>query len=169
MTLKLILMRHAKSDWDDPLLDDHDRPLNTRGRHAAATIGAWLSKLGHLPDQALCSSAVRTRETLALASAQWPVPPNQVILPELYLAGAQQMLDVLRAKGSENAIIMLGHNPGIGTMAGMLARIPPSDPDFHRYPTAYTAIFEFDVQAWTEVDWGMGKIVACTAPRALNG
>ena len=64
MTLQLILMRHAKSSWDDPAAADFDRPLNGRGRRSAKALGHWLRQRGWLPDRVLCSSARRTRETL---------------------------------------------------------------------------------------------------------
>ena len=61
---KVILLRHAKSSWDNPGLDDHDRPLNKRGRAASPVIGEWLTRKQHVPDAILCSTAVRARETL---------------------------------------------------------------------------------------------------------
>ena len=60
---RLILTRHAKSSWDDPLMSDHDRPLNERGKAAAADLGQWLASRGYVPDQVLCSDALRTRKT----------------------------------------------------------------------------------------------------------
>ena len=62
---RLILTRHAKSAWDDPRLEDFDRPLNRRGLRAALELGEWLHSRGYEPDQVLCSSAQRTRETWA--------------------------------------------------------------------------------------------------------
>ena len=66
---RLILTRHAKSDWDDPMLDDHDRPLNKRGQRSAAELGEWLHSRGYEPDEVLCSTALRTRETWAPVAA----------------------------------------------------------------------------------------------------
>jgi phosphohistidine phosphatase len=70
MTRTLILIRHTKSDWDDSGLDDHDRPLNDRGRLSAPRIGAWLAEQGFEPDAVLCSTARRTRETWEGISAR---------------------------------------------------------------------------------------------------
>ena len=88
MTLRLILTRHAKSSWDDPLMSDHDRPLNARGKAAAADLGGWLASRSYLPGQVLCSDALRTRETwegIAPALAAPPVAeikaPNEVVPP----------------------------------------------------------------------------------------
>ena len=63
MTKRLILTRHAKSSWDDPAMADHDRPLNDRGKAAAADLGAWLASRGYIPGEVLCSDAQRTRST----------------------------------------------------------------------------------------------------------
>ena len=82
---RLILTRHAKSAWDDPALDDHDRPLNGRGRRAARELGDWLASRGYLPEEVLCSSALRTRETWAtVAATPLEVIPALRILPDLY-------------------------------------------------------------------------------------
>ena len=64
MTRRLILMRHAKSSWDNPFAEDHQRPLNGRGKRSAKAIGEWLRAQGYLPDQILSSSATRTRELM---------------------------------------------------------------------------------------------------------
>ncbi|GJP38178.1 hypothetical protein CLOM_g22632 [Closterium sp. NIES-68] len=63
-TRRLILLRHAKSSWDDPSLIDHDRPLSSRGKHGAKSIAKKLARLGWTPSLILCSDATRTRETL---------------------------------------------------------------------------------------------------------
>ena len=65
---RLILTRHAKSSWDDPLMSDHDRPLNERGKAAAADLGQWLASRGYVPSEVLCSDAVRTRATAGCAA-----------------------------------------------------------------------------------------------------
>ena len=168
MTLKLILMRHAKSDWDDPSLDDHDRPLNERGKRAAVLIGKWLVANGHLPELALCSDAIRTRHTLELVSAQFPDAIQVKLLPSLYLASAQKMLDLLQVYGDFNSVLLVGHNPGTGAMAQMLGRNHPSDTDFVRYPTAFTTVYEFSETRWADIDWGRGTIVAAASARQLE-
>ena len=71
MTLRLILMRHTKSSWDDPWQGDHARRLNGRGRRSAEALGNWLRAKGHLPDVALSSDAVRTQETFAGLALAW--------------------------------------------------------------------------------------------------
>lgn len=167
MTLKLILTRHAKSDWGEAELDDHDRPLNERGRRAARSIGNWLAAEGYFPRQVLCSSARRTRETYELASAQWTDAPEPLLLQELYHASPQAMLDILRGQATAASVMMVSHNPGTAIMAGMLAAVPPEDADFHRYPTCFTTVFEFDADSWQQVDWGQGEVISTMAAQRL--
>ena len=75
MTLRLVLIRHAKSSWDDFSIEDHDRQLNERGRRSAPAIGQWIADRGDIPTEVLCSDAKRTRETLDLLMEQWPTTP----------------------------------------------------------------------------------------------
>ncbi len=121
MTLRLILMRHAKSSWKQSDLSDHDRRLNQRGRDSADAMGDWLRKKGFAPDTVLSSSAERTLETYA--HLRFDVPPE--FTRRLYLAPAPAMLDALRS-ATGKTILLLGHNPGIGELAERLARIFPA-------------------------------------------
>ncbi len=169
MTLRLILIRHAKSSWDSPTLGDHDRPLNGRGRRSASAIGAWLNDHGYLPDLVLSSDSKRTRETWDRIGRELGQQPGQVHwLAELYHARAQDMLDVLRAAGTAPTVLMLGHNPGIGGMASMIAENRPPHDRYGDYPTAATAIIDFDAAQWRDVDWGMGRVTDFAVPRDLG-
>ena len=166
MTLRLILVRHAKSDWDDPALPDHARPLNDRGRRSARAIGGWLADRGFLPDEVLCSDAVRTRETWERLSGRLTGPPSCRYLPSLYHASPDAMLSVLhRATGQ--TVMLIGHNPGIGGLGGWLLRQTPDHPDFGRYPTCATLIADFDVDAWQEIAPGQARPVAFVVPRDI--
>lgn len=169
MSLRLILMRHAKSSWNSPATDDHARPLNGRGRRSATAIGAWLAEGGYLPDLVLSSDSARTRETWALAEAALRHRPDRVVwLSELYLAPPQTMLEVLRTAGTSPNVLMLGHNPGSAGFAGMLADRPPRHDRFRDYPTAATAVIAFDVPRWQAVDWGTGRVTDFVVPRDLG-
>ncbi len=168
MTLRLILVRHAKSSWTDPALDDHARPLNGRGRRSAAAIGEWLARNGHAPDLVLSSDSARTRETWALIAPALSAEPMIEWRRELYHAGAQDMLDILRGAGTAQTVLMLGHNPGIAGFAGMLARRPHPHPRFRDFPTAATAVIEMDAAAWPAADWGTGTVTAFVVPRDLG-
>ncbi len=167
MTLRLILTRHAKSSWGQPGLGDHERPLNARGRNAAAAIGGWLTTQGYLPGQALVSSATRTQETWERIAARMPSAPSADILPRLYLAEPEDMLAALQ-KAQAPVVILIAHNPGSAWLAQGLANTPPAHPDFARYPTAATAILDFDAESWSDVTWGTGQVVDFTVPRDLT-
>ncbi|MBC6407732.1 MAG: histidine phosphatase family protein [Rhodobacteraceae bacterium] len=162
MTKTLILMRHAKSSWDDPALDDRDRPLNKRGRTSAAALGDWLKTRKWLPDQVLCSPSVRTVETfdrLALAS-------RADLIPDLYHAAPDTMRTVL-CQTSGKTVMMLGHNPGIGEFAARLLAAPPAHARFCDYPTGATLIARFDIDGWRDLDWGRGMPISFVVPREL--
>ncbi len=165
--LTLILMRHAKSSWAARGQADVDRPLNGRGRRAAAAIGDWLAARDLLPDAALVSAAARTRETWdRLGPAFAAIPAS--FRPDLYHAGPEAMLRALRgAPAGASRVLMLGHQPGIGEAARRLLAAAPDDPDFHRYPTAATAAIVFDVPAWTDVAWGAGRLADFVIPARL--
>lgn len=166
MTLRLILTRHAKSSWDDPMLDDHDRPLNKRGRASARAVAGWLAARGYLPDQAMVSTAARTRETWKLISGKRAGAPKPAYLAKLYLAEPEEMLHILRT-ATGRTVMMVGHNPGMAYFAQGLAHQPPADSRFERYPTGATTIIDFDAESWDQLVWRTGTIVDFVAPRDL--
>ena len=92
---RLILTRHAKSSWDDPATPDHDRPLNERGKAAAAELGTWLASRGYVPAEVLCSDALRTRGTWSGLAPALPDTPILHLKPALYHAGPDVMLAVV--------------------------------------------------------------------------
>lgn len=136
--MKLLLLRHTKSDWSTPEAEDHDRPLNGRGRTAAKKMGEWLASRGHLPDLILCSDATRTRETLA--GLALPETATE-FRADLYLADADTILAV--AEGAEAAcVLIVGHNPGMAEAATRACAMPPSHPDFARYPSGACTVID---------------------------
>ncbi|SPH16535.1 hypothetical protein DEA8626_00044 [Defluviimonas aquaemixtae] len=156
---RLILTRHAKSSWDDPRLDDHDRPLNKRGRRAAMELGEWLVSRGYEPDQVLCSSAVRTRETWArIVAAPIEMMPDVSYRRALYHASPEDLLATLR-KARGECVMILGHNPGIAEFAAMLPARAPSKPDFRKYPTTATLVIDFDIDDWAKLHPGSGSVL----------
>ncbi len=158
---RLILMRHAKSDWNHPGLSDHDRPLNTRGRRAAPAMGAWLIAAGFAPDQALVSSAARTQETFRLSDLTCPARTKAA----LYNAEAMAILKVIQnADEAATTVIVIAHQPGMQETANRL--LP--DWEIDEYPTAKAAILEIDSPSWFEVTWGDGRLIAEMAPKLLT-
>jgi phosphohistidine phosphatase len=167
MTLRLILTRHAKSSWDDPTMPDRDRPLNARGRGAAADLGAWLASRGYVPDEVLCSDAVRTRETWEGIAPALPGAPAVTLKPTLYHAGPDVMLAVLRhAKG--RTVMMLGHNPGIAELAARLVARPPQHEGFAHYPTGATLVASFEAEDWADIGFGQGAVRDFIVPREIG-
>lgn len=164
MTLRLILTRHAKSGWDDPDLEDFERPLTERGRRSARAIGGWLKDKGYVPDLVLCSAAERTRETLAIILGEWPDAPEVGYRQALYHASSRGILDVL-ARVEARTVMIVGHNPGIGTLACSIVRQRPDHPDFGRYPTAATSVIDFEANSWRDIQ--VGRCVDFIVPRDL--
>ena len=162
MTRHLILMRHAKSAWENAGQRDHDRPLNARGRSAARALGRWLKARGILPDEILCSSAQRTQETCALLDLS--TPPT--LLKALYLAEPHEMLAVLQG-ATGKTVLMLAHNPGIAEFAGDIVTVPPEHERFSDYPTGATLLARFDIAGWGDLRPGTGQVEDFVIPRDL--
>lgn len=163
MTKTLILMRHAKSSWNDPFLQDHDRDLNERGMASAQVLGDWLRERGHIPEQALVSSARRTLATFELLGLMTTPQVRQ----ELYHAGPDILLRELQ-RAQANTVLMLAHNPGIADFAGRLVNVPPAHDKFDDYPTGATLIASFDIENWQDAAWGRANTVEFAIPRQLG-
>ncbi|MEO0938901.1 MAG: histidine phosphatase family protein [Pseudomonadota bacterium] len=155
--MKLILMRHAKSSWDDPFLADHDRPLNGRGQRSAAAMGDWLRARGHMPDAAVSSTSVRTRETFERLRLGVPVRFTRA----LYHASAEGMMDVVAAE-TMGAMLMLGHNPGIAEFAARIVDVPPDHLRFDDFPTCATLVVDMETPGW-----GAGRVLDFAIPREV--
>ncbi len=167
-------MRHAKSSWDDPKLADHARPLNVRGRAAAAAMGGEMRRLGLAPDVVLVSSARRTLQTLE-ALKPWDDMPLIEPMDSLYLANPMQMLAALHGVAETvRSVLMIGHNPGMHDLALTLAgpRAMASGGTAERaladgFPTA--ALAEFLIAgSWWDLREGGGRLVRFLTPRMLE-
>ena len=172
MPKRLILLRHAKSAWDNPSLADFDRPLSSRGRKAAPIIGAYLARKGMVPGLVLTSSAKRAVETLDLVCAGWQVKPTIRKLKSLYLAMPREMLRRVQAVGHEpDCVMLVGHNPGIADLANWLCTRGKTE---HRanlarkFPTSAVAVIEFDVEDWGEVDAETGHLIDFATPKQVE-
>ena len=161
---RLILMRHAKSDWSGGASSDHERPLNARGRDGANRLGDWLRAEGLMPDQVLCSSAKRTGETYLRLGL--PDGIEVSFTRQLYLATHQQIMKELHS-ASGDTVLMVGHNPGIAIMAAEVLSAPPDHPKFDQYPSGATLVADFDITAWAEADWGKAIARHFVVPRDL--
>nr|WP_283094780.1 histidine phosphatase family protein [Loktanella sp. SALINAS62] len=159
--MKLILIRHAKSGWDNPMLDDFDRTLTDRGLRDAARMGEWLRNNGHIPDVTLCSAAQRTRETAGTLE----LPGETDFVDALYLASPDVLLRHIR-KQSAPCVAVIAHNPGIADLAALLVSTPPDAPRFSDYPTSATTVLSFDIDDWS--DMKTGDLVAFRTPHDSN-
>ena len=165
-----LIMRHAKSAWDDPLVADHDRPLNGRGRKAAPAMGRWVADQGLIPDAVLLSSAKRVAETWALASGEWENPPMAMGDRGLYMAWPGRVIDVLKEVDPDAKTVMLiNHEPTVSALAEVLAK-PPIPKEcaraFAHYPTAGVCVLEYDGE-WAEVGAQSMRFARFQVPKEL--
>jgi phosphohistidine phosphatase len=169
---RLILLRHAKSAWDNPSVADFERPLSSRGRKAAPLIGAYLGRHGLVPRLVLASSARRAVETLDLVSAGWQTKPTVRKLKSLYLAMPREMLRRVQAIGKEpDCVMLVGHNPGIADLANWLCSHGKAEQraDLARkFPTGAIAAIEFDVEDWGDVDAETGNLIDFATPKRIE-
>ncbi len=169
MKRQLFLLRHAKSSWDDLSIPDHDRPLNKRGRKAAAVMRRYIRSEGIRPDLVRASSAKRALQTLE-ALEPWDRPPAVEIKPALYVASAQKILELVRdIPASSRVALLIGHNPGLQEFAMLLAG--GDDALVRRlaqnFPTGAMAKFEIDGD-WSQVQEGSGQLTSLVTPRELK-
>lgn len=162
MSRKLILFRHAKSDWKGPFRHDLERALNTRGERAARTMGRLLALSGQLPDVALTSPAVRARETLELASkaGSWTCAIEED--RELYDSSPRRVLDVIRrTSDSCRRLMLVGHEPTWSQLASLLI----GEGGQLRFVTASMARMDFRLDSWKDIAFGSGELVWLLQPR----
>jgi phosphohistidine phosphatase len=168
----LLLLRHAKSAWDDQALADIERPLAPRGLKAAQAIGRELAARGWHPDQVLVSPATRTRETWKLVAAELPDAPDPSFPRMLYRATPEQLLQqVQKTPKKIGTLLMLGHNPALGDLAGQLAGEGSDAAALARlkekFPTAALARFLFD-DTWADLRFGSARLTHLLRPKDLG-
>jgi phosphohistidine phosphatase len=166
---RLVLMRHAKSDWPD--MPDHERPLAKRGRRDAPEIGRWLGEAGYLPDAVVCSTAQRARETWALASpglsaAAPGASPEVRYEPRIYEATVLGLLMLVREfDPAWHTVLVVGHNPGLAELTVGLS--DPSAQQPPAFPTAFVAVLGLPA-GWAEAAPGEASLLAFTSPAQLH-
>jgi phosphohistidine phosphatase len=168
---QLLLLRHAKSSWDDAATADRDRPLNARGRRCAAVMRQAMRDLGLVPDLILVSTSRRTMETLE-ALEPWDDAPLVEPLDSLYLANQMQMIAALHGVAETvRSVLLIGHNPGLHDLATALAgRRGGSEAEralADGFPTG--ALAEFVVAgSWWDLREGGARLVRFLTPRMLE-
>jgi phosphohistidine phosphatase len=166
-TRQLFVLRHAKSSWDDPGLDDHERPLAPRGQRAAKVLREHLKGSGIEPALVLCSSSRRTRETLE------GVHPGgeQLIESELYGADAGGLIERLRRVPDDvPSVMVIGHNPAVQVLVLRLAAGAGDDSGLadvrRKFPTGALAALEIDC-GWSELQPGCARLSSFVSPKRL--
>ena len=163
----LILTRHAKSDWGNLTMRDHERTLNVQGQASAIAIGKWLNTNGYHPQQAISSDAMRCIETWNLLNEELPEIKKFSFHQRLYLASSVTLYEVIK-QAREDIVLMVGHNPGISELASELTSQIPDHPKFLQYPTTATTILTFDIQDWSTPFMGQGTITTFIVPNDLT-
>ncbi|MEG8280078.1 SixA phosphatase family protein [Streptomyces sp. AHA2] len=163
---RIVLFRHAKADW--PQVTDHERPLADRGRMDAAEAGRRLVDTGLSFDLALCSTAVRTRETWKLAVQEFPQRPKTVYEERIYEASPGELIAVLNETPDDvRTLLMVGHNPGIQGLAEVLAGSAEGDARERMtrrgFPAAAFAVLSFS-GPWKSLEPGVATLGDYWAP-----
>jgi phosphohistidine phosphatase len=165
----LYLLRHAKSSWSDPTLPDRERPLSRRGRRDTKRVAEHLLRLGIEPELVLCSTAERTRETLALLRPAL-VPPIVSLEVGLYAAPADKLLERLRAVPEQViSVLLIGHNPGLQDLALLIASAGTELERLEaKFPTAALATLTLRRITWRRLSEGDAVLTAFVVPKRLN-
>ena len=172
---RLLLLRHAKSSWDQSDLDDMARPLAPRGLKAAPLVGRYVSGRRLVPDLVLCSTAVRARQTLELVLAEWEREDGDGVQVDmrasLYLAPPGELLAAIRrVDEAVGCLMIIGHNPGMAQLADRLAA--GGDPQglttmAAKFPTAALAVIDLDIGSWKAIQPGAGHLQSFIRPKDL--
>ena len=160
----LLILRHAKSSWNDPALDDHERPLNKRGRRDAPRMGELVREYGLIPDVIISSDAVRARVT-AEAVAEAARYAGEILLdPHLYLACPADILSLLTTvRENAGTVMIVGHNPGLEKLVEQLTG------GRQDLPTAALAQIGLPIDQWRDLKLSArGTLVGLWRPEELT-
>jgi phosphohistidine phosphatase len=160
----LLLLRHAKSSWDNPGLRDFDRPLAERGKRDAPRMGEALRERGPLPDFVLCSTAKRARSTMKAFVKAARIGVEPAFEEGIYEAITPELMKIIRRlPPASSCALMVGHNPGFEELVARLTEEP------QRMPTAALACIEFAVESWDDIEDGQGRLLWLITPKQLGG
>jgi phosphohistidine phosphatase len=169
---RLILLRHAKSDWSKPGEADHDRDLNSRGRESAPRIGHYLARHGLLPDRVLCSTATRARTTWELVAAELGEAPTTTYERRLYNAPVRAVLDVVQTKNDgARVLFVVGHNPGLHDLTEVLIAsgdLQHRERLHEKLPTGGLVVIDFAIDDWADLRPRAGRLERFIEPRSLE-
>ena len=160
----LLVLRHAKSSWSDPALDDHERPLNKRGRRDGPRMGELVREYGLTPDIVVSSDAVRARTTAEAVAAAARYAGDILLDPRLYLAWPDDILSLLqRVREKAETVMIVGHNPGLEKLVEQLTG------EWQDLPTAALAQIGLPLDQWRDLKLSTrGRLVGLWRPEELT-
>ena len=159
----LLLLRHAKSDWDDSSLRDFDRPLAARGERDAPRIGKALRKRGILPDLIISSPAARAKATIKAVTRAAKINLEIRFDEVVYGASSPELISLIRGlPDAISCLLLVGHNPGFEDLVGRLSG------SHERMPTAALACIEFQIDRCEDVNDGDGNLRWLLTPKSLG-
>jgi len=166
----VILLRHAKSSWSDPTVADIDRPLAPRGERAARKLAKYIRRKRIRPALVLCSPSLRTRQTLEAVESSLGKRCAVEVVPQLYAASEQELLERLQAlPDSIRSVMLIGHNPGLQNLALVLASLGADLPQLEeKFPTGALATLVVSSPSWSALGPGEAELVDYVVPRQLG-
>ena len=169
---RLMLLRHAKSDWSTPGTRDQDRPLTARGREAAAKMGSYMARHALVPDLVVASPATRVVDTLALVLPAFTKQPKAVSDERLYETDAEETLKFIRqTPRSVHSLLVVGHNPSLADLASLLMAsgdVETRQRLVEKFPTAALAVIDFPLDDWSKIHPHSGRLDRFVVPKALE-
>jgi len=160
----LLIMRHAKSDWDNENLTDFERPLNKRGEKAAQFMGEEINKRNKLPDIIISSPANRAKTTAKLFAKASNYTKEIIFEKDFYFGHIEDVLDIIKKMdNSIDRIMVVGHNP---TCENFVTELSENYP-YVTMPTAAIASINFDIENWSDLEYGIGDLEWLIKPKKL--
>jgi len=169
---RLMLLRHAKSDWAASGAGDHERPLSARGRETAPRMGAYMARHALVPDLVIASTAARVGQTLDLLLPAFDKAPRVVADRRLYEGEADALLAVIKeTPRAAHSLLLVGHNPGLAELAVLLMAagdVEARQRLIEKFPTAALAVIDFALDDWTKLHPKAGRLDRFVLPRTLE-
>jgi phosphohistidine phosphatase len=161
----LILVRHAKSSWDDITLPDKDRPLNDRGKRDAPKMGKRLAKREVKVDLSLSSPARRAMKTARVFADKLGYKRKDIAVDDrLYPGAVHDLLKVIRNLGDKsNRVMLVGHHPALSKLAHRFSSV------ITHLPTCAAAEFKFNAKTWPDVRKATLATVTLDLPKKRYG
>ncbi len=154
----LLVLRHAKSDWDASYEADHERPLNRRGERAARHVGTLVRDLGLTPDLVISSTAVRARTTAQMAMEEGGWDSEFVLEPDLYHSNTDTVVEIVSRSGEAARVMVVGHQPTWGSLVYRLTGMPAE------IKTATLAVIDLGIEGWADLPGNRGELRAVHHP-----